>query len=204
MVMGISHFITGVAAIITGILLLGGSALAHVTVKPGEALTASRQVFTVSVPNEKAVSTTKLELKIPSGVTDVTPTVQAGWSIHTESPEDDAIDAIIWDAGEVPAGQRAEFSFSARMPEASGEIQWKAYQTYADGSVVSWDQPEAGHRHGSEDAGPFSVTHVIAEESASEAETSVADAESNARWSLYIAGAAFLLAGFALVFALKR
>jgi hypothetical protein len=49
------------------------------------------------------------------------------------------VSEISWTGGNIPAGQRDEFLFSAQAPASSTTIPWKAYQTYADGSVVAWD-----------------------------------------------------------------
>lgn len=142
-------------------------ALAHVTVKPGEVATATYQVFTVSVPNEKDVSTTSVKLLIPEDITSVTPTKKPGWNITTEksgSGDDSRDTAISWTDGDIADGLRDEFTFSAKTPSSPTELKWKAYQTYADGTVVSWDQEQNGdgHGQGEPNTGPFSVTNVTA------------------------------------------
>jgi uncharacterized protein YcnI len=140
------------------VIALPAAAFAHVVVTPKQADTAQRLVFTVSVPNEKSVAVTHLKLTIPKGVADVLPTSKGGWDITTAKNSDGEVAAIEW-AGTIPAGERQDFSFSAQAPEKAGELQWKAYQTYADGTIVHWDQnPSASNE--SEDSGPYSVTAV--------------------------------------------
>ena len=143
-----------------------GVASAHVTVKPAEVGVATRQIFNVSVPNEKDVAVTKIRLVIPVGVDSVTPNVKPGWNVEAVKTSDDgvaAIKEIVWDGGSIPAGQRDDFAFSAKAPAKTGEVQWKAYQTYEDGTTVSWDQaPKAdGHSEEGGNAGPYSVTKVV-------------------------------------------
>ena len=142
------------------------ASFAHVTVKPGEVGSASYQVFTVNVPNEKEIPTVSVKVLVPDSVASVTPTKKAGWTISTEkegSGHDAKVTSITWSGSEITDGLREEFTFSAKTPVEPTELQWKAYQTYADGTVVSWDQKESeeGHGHGiGADSGPYSVTNV--------------------------------------------
>jgi uncharacterized protein YcnI len=141
-----------------------GIASAHVVVKPAEVETAAFQTFTIGVPTEKDVPTTKLRLVVPQGVGHVTPTVKPGWRIDIVKDgegEDAVVKEIVWSGGSVPAGQRDDFTFSAQAPEQTATLQWKAYQTYSDGEVVAWDQaPTAEKGHGST---PYSETQVVDE-----------------------------------------
>lgn len=138
---------------------------AHVTVKPSEALTGTYQTFTTSVPNEKDTPTVAIRVVIPESVESVTPTVKPGWLIETKK-YGDKVTEITWTGGSIPAQMRDEFTFSAHLPSEAGDIHWKAYQTYQDGTVVSWDQtPSDKHGHGEdENKGPYSTTVVISED----------------------------------------
>jgi len=63
---------------------------------------------------------------------------------------------IDWTAGSIPAGQRDEFKFQAQVPPTAQNLAWKAYQTYQDGSVLSWDQaPSSSAKN------PYSVTSIL-------------------------------------------
>jgi uncharacterized protein YcnI len=132
---------------------------AHVIVTPGQAKPGDQVLFSVSVPNEKTVAMTGLRIEIPSGVGDVMPTVHAGWTITT-AKQGDAVSSISWQGGEVPAEQRDDFTFKAQMPASASELNWKAFQTFADGSTVSWDQKPSATETESENDGPYSVTSV--------------------------------------------
>ena len=148
--------------VIGAVVAVPDIASAHVVVTPDTATVAEELVFTVSVPNEKQVPVTNIKLLIPAGVTDVTPTAKDGWTVTTTTNGDDsdpAIAAIAW-AGAIPVGQRQDFSFSAQVPGKATALDWKAYQTYADGTVVHWDQTPGGGDDATGDAGPYSVTHV--------------------------------------------
>ena len=135
-------------------------ASAHVVVKPAEVGIGSSQTFTVGVPNEKEVSTTAVRVVIPDGIKHVSPTVKPGWTITIKketSNGEEKVTEITWTNGSVPADQRDDFTFSGQVPASEGELQWKAYQTYQDGTIVSWDQDPAKKEEGTT---PYSITKV--------------------------------------------
>lgn len=204
----VSRFVAAIASIGVIVFSFAATASAHVTVKPAEVIMSGYQIFTVNVPNEKEISTTSIKLIVPEGLAYVQPTQKIGWNIdiETEGTGDSAVvKSITWSGGEVKNGFRDEFAFSAQVPAEATEIQWKAYQTYADGTVVSWDKASSGDGHDSadENSGPFSVTKVVsetaAEASLKEIEQASVDAQNNARTALYV-GAAGVVVGLVGVF----
>lgn len=194
-------------------LIVSSTVSAHVVVKPAEVVTAGFQTFTAGVPNEKNIPTTNVRLVIPAGLKHVSPTQKPGWQIETEKEgagEDAVIKSITWSSGTINEGLRDEFSFSGQAPEKATELRWKAYQTYADGTVVAWDQAESGHGHDSENPnkGPFSVTKVVNETeeaaAAQKTEQAAADTKKAAGRSLYIAIAALALGVISLSLATRK
>jgi uncharacterized protein YcnI len=188
-------------------LMATGVASAHVVVRPGEAVTAGFQAFTMGVPNERDTDTTELKLTMPAGLKYVSPTQKPGWQIDVEKDgtgEDAVVKSITWSGGSVGVGFRDDFTFSAQVPAKATELQWKAYQTYADGTVVSWDQPASATKEEGGTSGPFSVTKVVAttqtDADIKKAQSAAADAKSAADTALYIgiAGVALGLAGIYL------
>jgi uncharacterized protein YcnI len=138
-------------------------ASAHVVVTPTNASIGQEVVFSVSVPNEQQVPVVSLKLAIPAGVSSVTPTTKSGWTIETSmtgTGDTQVVTAITWISGQIPAGQRDDFTFSAQVPAHATQLDWKAYQSYADGSVINWDQKPTGSDKSSGTAGPYSVTGV--------------------------------------------
>lgn len=151
--------------LILGLIILPSlkKADAHVVVKPNEVGIGTFQTFTVSVPNEKDQPVTGLRLLIPASLKSVTPTVKNGWTI-TADKQNEHVREIEWTGGMIPAGQRDDFSFSTKVPDETATLLWKAYQTYQDGAVVSWDkEPEKTHDENEEDenTGPYSTTLVV-------------------------------------------
>lgn len=190
--------------------LMTANAAAHVVVKPAEVPTAGFQSFVVGVPNEKDIPTVSLKLTIPQGLAYVTPNQKAGWKISvdkTGSGESATVTAITW-TGAIAPGFRDDFGFSAQVPDQPTELQWKAYQTYADGTVVSWDQAsEGGHDEEGGNSGPFSVTKVVSESSTDasikQAQQTATDTQTQAQRALYV-GIAGVVVGLIAVFLATR
>jgi uncharacterized protein YcnI len=194
-------------ALIPLVFAIPGVASAHVIVTPNQVGVAATQVFSVSVPNEKEapITMTSLRLLIPSGLTDVMPTAQAGWTITTKGG--DTVTEIDWSAGALPAGLRNDFTFKAQAPATTGELDWKAYQTFSDGSTAAWDQvPVSGHAD--DDAlTPYSVTKVIndlATPTPTPSPTLSAADTNRQKESLVMSAAALVLAALALAASLRR
>jgi|GEM_PF-488238 len=152
----VGAFIALVSTIIVG---FSGVVSAHVVVRPKQVGVAVQQLFTVSVPNEKEMPVTKVRLAIPSQIKaeDVMPNAKAGWTVTKTDKE------IIWTGGTIPTGLRDDFPFSAQVPGQETTLEWKAYQTYEDGTEVSWDQSPEQSSHGEEggNTGPYSKTEVV-------------------------------------------
>lgn len=206
--------ITFTSSILAGLFLLTSTASAHVTVQPSEILTADWQTFTVSVPNEKEATNTGLKLLIPAGVEHVTPTVKQGWNITTEKEgegEEAVVKSITWRGGNIPSGFRDDFTFSGKTPDKAGELQWKSYQTYADGTTVAWDLSESDQpkkADGSPDfskSGPYSITKVASESTqAPTVATATQTTDTKSQWALYIAGVAAVLSLLAIFLATRK
>jgi uncharacterized protein YcnI len=206
-------------------LFVAGVASAHVTVKPAQVGIGAFQTFTVSVPTEKDIPTTSVRLMIPEGLEHVSPTVKPGWTIqlvhaeHQEGEEameeeggdehaDEPIAEIIWTNGNIPASFRDEFTFSAKVPPTETSLTWKAYQTYRDGTVVSWDITSGGEGEG-ENSGPASVTKVVDDfkEQQAAADTShLKDMrrDHSSRTSVIVSVLAVIISVFAMFFARRK
>jgi uncharacterized protein YcnI len=203
--------------IMAGICSFAGVASAHVTVKPGEVVSGAFQTFTVGVPVEKGMATTNVKLEIPAGLDHVTPTVKPGWTIQIEKEgtgEDAIVKSITWSGSQIDSGYRDDFTFSAKTPDTPTELQWKAFQTYADGSVVAWNLTEDAQptkADGSPDfsqSGPFSITKVLNESTQDAATKHAHDnahtAQNAANRALYVGIAGILLALAAVYFATRK
>ncbi|TSC84919.1 MAG: hypothetical protein G01um101413_303 [Parcubacteria group bacterium Gr01-1014_13] len=189
-------------------LSFAGQALAHAVVKPAEVGIGKYQTFTLAVPSEKSIATVGIRLVMPEGINSATPNVKNGWKIEkkiqatgnkVKDEEGMMIDEqrlieITWTGGNISAGMRDEFLFSVKSPSKPTILNWKVYQTYADGTVVAWDLDPATKEKKS-GFGPYSMTKVIDDLSASPISTlSKADAsDSNSTVALALSAAAFVI-----------
>lgn len=148
-------------------LLFAQAASAHVTVLPKETTQNTYEKFTVRVPTEKDIPTTRIELKIPAEVSISRLAPKPGWSYELVKDSAGKIASIVWKAdGEgLSPTEFGEFDIQGKVAENATQIVWKAYQTYKDGSVVEWT--------GAPDAKtPASITVVKAKPAGSAAEDS--------------------------------
>ena len=132
---------------------------AHVIVTPRESAAGAEQTYTVSAMAEGTVSATALELEIPAGIP-VMQIAKADGVTFEVKKDGDRISSITWKSEIKPKG-RALFTFVAHNPQP-GALQWKAHQTFADGSMRHW----VGER-GSKD--PAAVTTIVAKGEATKA-----------------------------------
>jgi uncharacterized protein YcnI len=193
--------LTGTITSLVAVVLMPAVAFAHVVVTPNKVGVGSELTFNISVPNEQQTPIVNVKLDIPDGVSEVIPTAKDGWTIDTTTngdAKDPEVTAITWSAGTIPVGQRDDFSFSAQVPAKATSLDWKAYQTYADGTVVHWDQKPAGSDDSTGNAGPYSVTTVVNDLNASSTATTKTSS-SNANIALVLSLVALVLGATALL-----
>jgi uncharacterized protein YcnI len=120
-------------------------AAAHATVKTegglSESAAGKSETYRLNVPVEKDVATTQVRLVVPAGVAISRFQVMPGFSRTLTKNAEGLVTEVVW-KGNIAPMEYARFFFQARNPEAAGELVWKIYQTYADGSVVAWDDTQ--------------------------------------------------------------
>jgi uncharacterized protein YcnI len=122
-------------AVVPLVFAVAAALQAHVIVTPRESVAGAEQVYTVRVPTEGTVTTTSLELEIPAGLHVMEVAAGDGFTVDLKK-ENNRIAAITWKR-EIKPKEFALFTFTAHNP-ASGALQWKAHQYYADGSSRHW------------------------------------------------------------------
>lgn len=136
--------------------LLLSVAGAHATVRTETGLTESAagksETYRLNVPTEKEIATTQIRLVVPAGVVISRFQVTPGFTRTVKRDAADLVTEVVW-KGRVAPMEYARFFFQARNPAAAGEVVWKIYQTYSDGSVVAWDDTNPAE-------GPASKTTV--------------------------------------------
>ncbi|MEU7139487.1 YcnI family protein [Nocardia sp. NPDC046473] len=138
---------TGTAVAATTLAFLAcGTAAAHVTVDAPGAQQGKYGVITLRVPTESdTASTTALTVTLPNLKSARTEPIP-GWSAKTDKNEKSEITAITWTAEPgnpgVGPGQFQRFAIAVGPLPAQEKVSFPAKQTYSDGKVVDWNQPE--------------------------------------------------------------
>jgi uncharacterized protein len=132
-----------------------------VEVKPGEVAGGDFAEVAFTVPNERDdAATTKLVVVLPADqpLASVQTTPVPGWDVSTKertlaepidffgSPISKVVSQITWKAtdGGVAPGQFQDFPISLGVLPESGELTFKAVQTYSSGEVVTWNETAIG------------------------------------------------------------
>ncbi|HEY1281557.1 MAG TPA: DUF1775 domain-containing protein [Acidimicrobiales bacterium] len=130
------------------VLAAAAPAFAHVEVQPASASAGAPATFAFRVPNEKDnASTVALAVHFPTDhviTVDVPP--KAGWTVQV-TMAGDAVDTVTWSGGRIDPGHADYFAVTTGpLPTDVTELTFAADQTYSDGDVVTWNQPEVpGH-----------------------------------------------------------
>ncbi|GGR08813.1 DUF1775 domain-containing protein [Deinococcus ruber] len=120
-------------------------AAAHAVVRTETGLAESKvgasETYRLQVPVEKDMATIQVRMIVPAGVrvTRFLPVPGFVRSVKTDSSG--LITEIVW-KGRIAPMEFQRFLFSATNPADAGTLSWKVYQTYADGSVTSWDDSD--------------------------------------------------------------
>ena len=150
-----------VGFVAAAVLLLAGPAWAHVTVTPDSAPKGSDAVLAFTVPDESGTaSTVKVAIFFPTDHPIAEALVEpiAGWTATVETmklakqiptdngPVTQGVKSVTWTGGHIVPGDFQQFKVSVGLPDAAASIEFKALQTYSDGTLVSWiqDTPAGG------------------------------------------------------------
>ena len=140
-----------------GLFLFASVASAHVSVVPKQSTTGAWETYTVKVPVEKDVPTTKITIKAPAGLEIKSYQPAPGWKYSDKKDAKGLVKSFTFEAtGEgILSGQFQQFTFVGKNPDNATKAAWDAFQYYKDGSIVEWTGDE-----GSES--PHSITDIIA------------------------------------------
>jgi periplasmic copper chaperone A len=150
----------GLTAALAAAASLPGVAQAHVSVQPGTAEGGAFSVVAFRVPNERDdASTTQLRITLPADqpLGSVSTTPVAGWTVKTSTRKldepiemfgqqlDRVVSQVTWTAtGEgIEPGQFQDFDVSLGPLPESGELVFRALQTYSSGEKVNWNEVPA-------------------------------------------------------------
>ncbi len=126
-------------------LVLASVAFAHAVVRTDAGGTESRtgayETYRLQVPVEKDSDTTQVRLVLPAGLKLSGVMPLPGWTWSAEKDANGDVTAITW-AGDLKPMEFARFYFQGVNPAEPANFSWKVYQTYADGTVVNWDDSD--------------------------------------------------------------
>ena len=159
------------------VVAAAGTAFAHVEVQPGQASAGEPATFAFRVPNEKDdAATVALAVHFPTDrVITVEVPPKAGWTVQVMMAGS-TVDTVTWSGGRIEPGHADYFVVSTGpLPTDVAQLVFAADQTYSDGDVVSWNQPEAeGHGESTNPAPVLTLTGATPSASAAAAITTVA------------------------------
>ncbi|GAA2432035.1 YcnI family protein [Streptomyces pulveraceus] len=191
----------GVAA--STVLILAGTASAHVSVQPqGEAAKGGYATVNFKVPNERDnAATTKVEVNFPTDhpLASVMPQAVPGWDIAVTKSKlakplemhgqkiNEAVSKVTWtatgdkDERGIRPGDFQQFPLSiGQLPEDADQLVFKAIQTYDNKEVVRWiEEPKEGAAEPESPAPVLALTAPATGEhgSAADAKSSGAEAD---------------------------
>ncbi|GMA14557.1 DUF1775 domain-containing protein [Deinococcus metallilatus] len=122
--------------------VLASFAFAHATVRTetgaAESLAGKSETYRLQVPVEKSFATTEIRLLVPAGVKVSRFLPVPGFLRTVQKDAQGNVTTVIW-RGRLNPEEFQRFLFQATNPADAGTLVWKVQQTYADGSVVNWD-----------------------------------------------------------------
>jgi uncharacterized protein YcnI len=147
-------------------LLAPAHAGAHVTVLPERPKLNSQQEFTVRVPDERTVATTKVQVIFEGDLRVGQFAPMPGWTRRVLLTDDKRVRGVQWSGGRIEPDEYVDFRFLA-TPRRAGQSIFRASQTYADGRTKQWSGPPekagaAEQETGLDDAGPSPAVEVTA------------------------------------------
>jgi uncharacterized protein YcnI len=135
------------------ILVAPSLVFAHAVVFPKTSAPGAYERYVLRVPNERDVSTIKVEIKFPDGVRVVSFGDVPGWKLQVLADSTQRVTGAVW-TGVLPKERFVEFPFIAVNPKDSTSLTWPTYQTYEGGERVEWTGPDSSFT-------PVSSTRIV-------------------------------------------
>jgi uncharacterized protein YcnI len=114
--------------------------LGHITIWPKESAHGAREKYTVRVPNEKQVATTRIEAEFPAELNAYDFEFKPGWKIDFKKNDKGKIIGATW-TGKIAPYEFVEFGLLGLNPTAGSNLVWKFVQYYEDGMKEEFTGP---------------------------------------------------------------
>jgi uncharacterized protein YcnI len=121
-------------------LLLSELALAHIRIYPTESTLGAREKYTMRVPNEKQVPSSKVEGEFPAELQVYDFEFKPGWKIDFKKNDKGNIIGATW-TGKIQPYEFVEFGMLAINPKQGANLTWKFIQYYDDGTKEEFTGP---------------------------------------------------------------
>ena len=124
------------------------SLLAHASVNPRTAPAGvHHMLFYVRAPVEQAIPVIELGFEVSQEWRDNGGDVNSfqdmpGWTLHVEFDDEGKVERFFWTDGEAPRETFQMINVSMNVPEKPGQYPFIAWQKYADGKVVRFNEAQ--------------------------------------------------------------
>jgi uncharacterized protein YcnI len=115
-------------------------ASAHIRIYPTESTVGAREKYTMRVPNEKQVGSSKVEGEFPAGLQVYDFEFKPGWKIDFKKDDKGNIVGATW-TGKIQPYEFVEFGMLAINPKQGSNLTWKFIQYYDDGTKEEFTGP---------------------------------------------------------------
>jgi len=167
--------------------LLAGTASAHISVSPEQAVLRESTEFTITVPAEGGLTTNLVRVFFPSQVSVYAVADAPGWTTRVLKRADGRLRGVEWTGGQIPPDQYATFTVLG-TPFEQGTSVWRSEQGTTNGKLKRWTGPpetgdEVAPETGPDAPGPAWAVEVTAEPVAAAAAAADAPGGSGALWA---------------------
>ena len=115
-------------------------ALAHIRIYPNESMVGAREKYTMRVPNEKQVGSSKIEGVFPPELQVYDFEFKPGWKIDFKKDDKGKIIGATW-TGKIQPYEFVEFGMLGINPKEGSSLTWKFIQYYDDGTKEEFIGP---------------------------------------------------------------
>ena len=122
------------------LMMLVQVASAHIRIAPTESTVGAREKYTMRVPNEKQVGSSKIEGEFPAGLQVYDFEFKPRWKIDFKKDDKGNIVGATW-TGKIQPYEFVEFGMLAINPKQATNLTWKFIQYYDDGTKEEFIGP---------------------------------------------------------------
>ena len=146
---------------------LAGSASAHISVSPEQAVLRESTEFTITVPAEGGLTTNLVRVLFPAQVSVYAVADAPGWTTRVLRRADGRLRGAEWTGGLIPPNRYATFTVLG-TPFEEGTSVWRSEQGTTNGKLKRWTGPpeidgEVAPETGPDAPGPAWAVDITAE-----------------------------------------